>query len=239
MNGASMFARIHEDLTDLHFPRGAHGAAQCAHRPAGGRRHGAPALESRRFLRRALRPQVGGAGEGRATSAGHDAGHDGGHDGTALPQPVLVASDVFLHVPVALEDEGAGDDMIDEGAVVAHQQQRASPGREPLLEQLERLDIQIIGGLVHDQHVERAGEETCQQKTITLAARKRPDAGPLLVVENPTGDLPGTELEAAFLRDLYRSPEPLVHYSGEATRERFLRDPLGKDTSQKFDFSEN
>ena len=49
------------------------------------------------------------------------------------------------------------------------------PGQldELFLEQLERLDIQVVGRLVEDQHVRRTREETRQQQAVALAARQR------------------------------------------------------------------
>ena len=49
------------------------------------------------------------------------------------------------------------------------------PGQvgEPLLEQLQRLDVEIVGRLVHHEHVERPGKEPRQQESIALAARER------------------------------------------------------------------
>jgi hypothetical protein len=55
--------------------------------------------------------------------------------------------------PVALEDERARDDVVEEGAVVADQQQRARELDQQLLEQLQRLDVEVVGRLVEHQHV--------------------------------------------------------------------------------------
>src|SRR5471030_1201455 len=58
----------------------------------------------------------------------------------ALPQPVVVPADVFLDTAAAFERERARDDVVEEGAIVADEQQRAGPVNELCLEQLERLE---------------------------------------------------------------------------------------------------
>ncbi len=56
------------------------------------------------------------------------------------------------------------------------------------------------------------------------ASRPRTTGARLLLVENPTNDLPFTEVEGAQLRRLYRSPTPIHHYAFDANREKFLKD---------------
>ena len=49
------------------------------------------------------------------------------------------------------------------------------PGQvgEPLLEQFQRLDVEVVGRLVHHQHVERPGKQPREQQPIALAAGQR------------------------------------------------------------------
>ena len=60
--------------------------------------------------------------------------------------------------------------MIDEGSVVADEQERARPVDQIRLEQLERLEIEIVRGLVQDEHVRRARKQPREQKTIPFSS---------------------------------------------------------------------
>ena len=88
----------------------------------------------------------------------------------ALPQPVGVAADVLLHASLAFEDKRARHHVIDERAVVADQQQGARPVDQQRLEQLERLDVEIVGRLVEDQEIRRPCEQSRQQQAVALTA---------------------------------------------------------------------
>ena len=95
--------------------------------------------------------------------------------GRAAPVPgagaaSLVAADVLLHSALAFEGERAGDDVVDERAIVADEQERARPVDQHRLEQLERLDVEIVGRLVEHQHVRRPREQPRQQQPVALAA---------------------------------------------------------------------
>ena len=56
---------------------------------------------------------------------------------------------------------------------MADEQQRARPLDELRFEQLERLEIEIVGRLVEHQHVGRPREQPRQQQPVALAARQR------------------------------------------------------------------
>ena len=56
---------------------------------------------------------------------------------------------------VAFEHQRAGDHVVEEVAIMAHQQQRALVLHQQRLEQLERLDVEVVGRLVEHQHVGR------------------------------------------------------------------------------------
>ena len=75
--------------------------------------------------------------------------------------------------PFAFEDERARDDMVDECAVVADQEQRARPGGQPFLEEFERLDVEVVRRLVQHQHIDRPGKQPRQQQPVALAAGQR------------------------------------------------------------------
>ena len=64
-------------------------------------------------------------------------------------------------------------DVVEKRAVVADEQQRAGPLDELRLEQLERLEIEIVGRLVEHEHVRRPREQPGEQQPIAFAARQR------------------------------------------------------------------
>ena len=95
----------------------------------------------------------GGCAARRCASSARGAG-----DGVAiaaLAHPVGVAARVLADPPASLEHERARDHVVEEGAVVAHEQQRPSRLDQQLLEQVERLDVEIVRRLVEHEQVER------------------------------------------------------------------------------------
>ena len=91
--------------------------------------------------------------------------------------PVVVAADVVGHAALALEDEQARANLVKERAIVAHEQHGAAEFHEQILEQFERLRVEIVGGLVEHEHVARLGEQPREQQPVALAARERLDRG--------------------------------------------------------------
>ena len=71
---------------------------------------------------------------------------------------------------VALENQQLGDHVVQKGPVVTHHQQGALIFQELLFEQLQGLQIEIVGGLVEHQQVGRPGQQTRQQQAVALAA---------------------------------------------------------------------
>ena len=101
-------------------------------------------------------------------------GGRGSRSSRPLPQPIAVATHVLAPAAVAERGQHLGHDVVQERAVVAHQQQRARIVLQRLLQQFERLDVEIVGGFVHHQHVRGSREEPRQQQAIALAARQHP-----------------------------------------------------------------
>ena len=122
-------------------------------------------------------PDAGRHGGSRRHAGRRRTGHmtlEGmGHRRRALAEPILVAAHVFGDAAVALEGHGARDDVIQESAIVADHQQRAGPIHELRFQQLERLEVQIVGGLVQHQNVGGPGQQPCQQQPVALAAGQR------------------------------------------------------------------
>ncbi len=84
--------------------------------------------------------------------------------------PILVAADVFHQLAVALERDHLRDDVVEERAVMADQEQCAVILRQQFFEQLQRLDVEIVGRFVEHQHIGGTGEQARQQQTVALAA---------------------------------------------------------------------
>ena len=61
---------------------------------------------------------------------------------------------------------------------MAHHQDRAGILDQHRLEQFEGFRIQIVGGLVQDQHIRRPGKELGQQEPVSLPTGKGSDRGP-------------------------------------------------------------
>ena len=65
---------------------------------------------------------------------------------------------------------------------MAHEQQCARPLRQLRLEQLERLEIEVVGRLIEHQDIRRAGEQAREEQAVPLAARERLDGRPRALV---------------------------------------------------------
>src|SRR6185503_12087735 len=101
---------------------------------------------------------------------------DGGRAGRCArrlrtqPHPVLVATGILLHASVALEDERAGDDVVNESAVVADEEERTRPRSEPLLEELERFDVEIVRRLVQHKDIDGSCQQAREEQPVPLSA---------------------------------------------------------------------
>ncbi len=64
---------------------------------------------------------------------------------------------------------------------MTHQQQSARIVRQQLFQQLQSLDVEVVGRFIEDQQVAGFKEQLGQQQTVFLTARERLDrgAGPL------------------------------------------------------------
>ncbi len=71
----------------------------------------------------------------------------------ALSEVIVVAAVILFDRPTRLEREDAGNDVVEEGAVVADEKDGSLVVDEEAFEELEGLDIEIVGRLVHHQDV--------------------------------------------------------------------------------------
>ena len=62
------------------------------------------------------------------------------------------------------------DHVIQKRAVVAHQQQRAGVALQRVFQQLQRFDVEVVGGFVQHQQVGGLCKQACQQQAIAFAA---------------------------------------------------------------------
>ena len=76
---------------------------------------------------------------------------------------------VAVQRPV-LDRDGAGSDGVQQRAVVGDEQDRAAEGAQRVLECPPALDVEVVGGLVEDQHVRAGLDEHGQRQAPALAA---------------------------------------------------------------------
>ncbi len=93
----------------------------------------------------------------------------------ALADPVGVTAHVFAPAAAAFAHQRRRGDVIEELAVVRDDQQRAGELGEQVLEQLERLEVEVVRGLVQHEHVARLGQDARQLQAPPLAAREARD----------------------------------------------------------------
>ena len=86
---------------------------------------------------------------------------------------------------LAVEHEHVGDRALEEGAVVAHDDERAGPVVEEVLERAQRVEVEVVGRLVEQQHVRLLRQREQQLHPPALAARQQADRRPLRVVVEP------------------------------------------------------
>src|SRR3954468_8082151 len=90
----------------------------------------------------------------------------------------LIVADVALEEPdlaVALEREHVRRDPIEEPTIMADHDDAAGEGLEAGLERPERVDIEIVGRLVEEQHVSAGLEQLREVDAIPLATRQLAD----------------------------------------------------------------
>ena len=103
--------------------------------------------------------------------------------------PLLAPAGVSARHPldgmVAVDDDHVGDGALEEGPVVAHHDQGAGPVVEEVLEGPQRVEVEVVGRLVEQQHVGPLGQDEQQLQPAPLAAGQRADRRPLGVAVEP------------------------------------------------------
>ena len=82
-----------------------------------------------------------------------------------------VAAGVLFPDTVAFGGKRLRDDVVEEGAVVRDEEDGAGVVLQRRFEELERLDVEVVGRLVEHEHVGGLGEEPREQ-AVALAAGK-------------------------------------------------------------------
>ena len=114
------------------------------------------------------------------------------------------------------------DDAVHEFAVVRRHQQRAGARLQKALEPDDRLDVEMVGRLVHQQHVGPAEEHARHRDAHLPAARQRADVAvdPLVVEAEAVQDFARLRLERVaaemlvFLLHFAEAGEDAVHVVG-------------------------
>ena len=95
---------------------------------------------------------------------------------------VAAEVDVFLVGAVVVADlvgldlDHAGGQLVNKPAVVRDDDQRAGEALEPLDQRLDRLEVEVIGRLVEDQHVGFDNTQAAKYQSGGLAARQRAES---------------------------------------------------------------
>jgi len=92
-----------------------------------------------------------------------------------LAQIVAVAAGIFFPHAGAFKGERLRHHVVEEGAVVADQEQCARVILQSGFQQLERFDVEVVGGLVEHQDVGGAREEAREEQAVPLAAGEHRD----------------------------------------------------------------
>src|SRR4051812_15735889 len=113
-----------------------------------------------------------------------------------LVSPGLVLAEVALepaNLAVALEREHMGGDAVEEPTIVADHDRAPGEGLERVLQRPQCVDVEVVGGLVEQQHVAARLEQLRQMDSVALAAGQVADL--LLLVaalEVEAGDICAT-----------------------------------------------
>src|SRR5262245_60025873 len=103
---------------------------------------------------------------------------DGGIGSEPAHLVLLVVLEVALEpldVAIALERQNVRGDAVEEPAIVADDDRAAGEILERLLERAQRVDVEIVRGLVEQEHVGTRLEHLGEMHAVALAARQRAD----------------------------------------------------------------
>ena len=81
------------------------------------------------------------------------------------------------HRPPPVQRIGDVGDPLQEVAVVGDDDQRARPAVQVVLDHVQRVDVEIVGRLVEQQHVRFVEEQTQELEPAALTARQLDSTG--------------------------------------------------------------
>ena len=90
----------------------------------------------------------------------------------ALLDPILVAAGIFGEAPLSLVDDRSCHHVVEKGSVVGDKQKRSLVVHEEFLKEFQCLGIEIVSRFIEDENVGRLKEKSCQQESVSLAARE-------------------------------------------------------------------
>ena len=98
----------------------------------------------------------------------------GGGRGVEAGLPLEVGAVEGPDFPAPIQDEEEARDAVEEGAVVRDGDDAALEAFEEVFQRLDRIDVEIVGGLVEKEDVGRLGEHAHELEAAPFAARKAP-----------------------------------------------------------------
>ncbi len=136
--------------------------------------------------------------------------------------PVAVTADEILHAAAGpFEHQQVRHHAVEEVAIVAHEQQSTVEFGDALLQQVERVHVEVVGGLVHHEEVRRLREQPGEQQPVAFPAGQRADGRVQLV--RPEQELPQIAGEMATLPVDHHVVAALVDVVHHRRREVQLR----------------
>src|SRR5690606_32407360 len=78
---------------------------------------------------------------------------------------------------VTFKDQRAGYHVVEKTPVVAYQKNRAFVLLQQILQQLQRIDIEVVGRLVKHQDIGRPCKQACQEQPVPLTPREGANGG--------------------------------------------------------------
>ena len=88
---------------------------------------------------------------------------------------ISVASLILLHLPLSLQRKDTPDNTVQKIPVMGNHNHNSVKGIQVILQHVQGLDVQIIGGLVKDQHIGGLHQDAEQIQPPALPAGQLPD----------------------------------------------------------------
>ena len=86
---------------------------------------------------------------------------------------ILVAAHVLAPDAVSFRGEHFGHHVVEEAAVVAHENDGSRIAQKGLLKEFQRVDVEVVRWFVKDQKIGGQGEKASKKQPVSLSARER------------------------------------------------------------------